>query len=101
VAVLPIGLHPEEIVATIIFAWAVLLFIEVRIQKIKTSKGTKDNYYLFWLVGLVLWVASTFLDVLDNIPGLRMLDSCEHIIFLIGTASFTLGIYTFYRKYGV
>ncbi|MDI6903202.1 MAG: hypothetical protein QMC77_05640 [Methanocellales archaeon] len=42
---------------------------------------------------------ATLFDVLDNIPGWRILDACEHVAFLIGTIVFAFGLFIIYKRY--
>ncbi|UZE92005.1 MAG: hypothetical protein IB616_04615 [Methanosarcinales archaeon] len=99
-SVLPVGIHPAEIVFTLLFAWAAWLFATVREQK-REKGGIEDGHRLFLVIGLVLWTLASFLDVLDNLPasGIRILDICEHWIFLIGAIACVIGLSKVCKKY--
>ncbi|MDI6889085.1 MAG: hypothetical protein QMC78_05310 [Methanocellales archaeon] len=100
-AVLPAGIHPAEIVFTLLFAWAAWLFATVIRQKRREKSGIEDGHRTFLLVGLMSWTLAALLDVLDNlpVPGMRILDICEHWIFLIGAIVFVMGLSKVRRKY--
>jgi cytosine/uracil/thiamine/allantoin permease len=98
--ILTYGIHPGEVVCFLIFLWASSLFISVRKHMIKI-KFVGGDYYIFWVAGMVFFCIQQFLDVLDNLKGLRFLNYIEHITFLLGAVLFTYGIYKSYRKYGV
>jgi hypothetical protein len=98
--VLTYGIHPAEVVGFLIFLWASFLFISLRKHVIRT-KFAGGDYYVFWVAGMVFFCIQQFLDVLDNLPGLRFLNDLQHFTFLIGTILFTYGIFKSYKKYGV
>ncbi|MDI6903820.1 MAG: hypothetical protein QMC77_08825 [Methanocellales archaeon] len=86
------GMHPAEIVFTLLFVWATLLFYAVMRQK--AERGAMQPKYVFFLVGLILWTFAALLDVLDSLPvsGIRILDVCEHFVFLIGAIFFVIAV---------
>ncbi|MDI6639711.1 MAG: hypothetical protein QMC85_05140 [Methanocellales archaeon] len=53
-AVLPEGIHPAEIVSTLIFAWTTLIFVMAVKQRMKEVEGIEDKHYGFWLMALIL-----------------------------------------------
>ncbi|MCK4589863.1 MAG: hypothetical protein KAT77_05435 [Nanoarchaeota archaeon] len=97
--ILQTALNPEEIIIFLIFAWAAILFIKVRQLKIKQLKIMGSSYYDLWLAGIILWTLSTACDTIDNLQGMRIFNSLEHIAFFIGSILFTLGLFYSYKKY--
>jgi len=100
-AILPAGIHPAEIVFTLLFAWAAWLFATVMRQKGHEKREIERSHGWFLVAGLVIWTLASLLDALDNLPvsGIRILDVCEHWVFLIGAVVFAVGLSKLCRKY--
>ncbi len=100
-AILPAGIHPAEIVFTLLFAWAAWLFATTIKQKRHEKREIEEGHGLFLVAGLVAWTLASLVDALDNLPvsGIRALDICEHWVFLIGAVALAVGLSKLCRKY--
>lgn len=92
------GVQPAELVPLLIFLWGAYIFWSIRGEVVKKALSS-DDYYIFWIAGLLFLCIHQLFRVLDDVPGLEFFDFVRPFIFLLGTAAFSYGLFKSYMKY--
>ena len=92
------GIDAAEGVALAIFLWGAYVFFSIRGEVVKKALSA-DDYYIFWISGLLFLCLHQLLRVLDGVPGLDLLDAVRPLAFLAGSSLFSFGLFKSYRKY--
>jgi hypothetical protein len=92
------GVEPAELVALFIFLWGAYVFWSIRGEVVKKALSS-DDYYIFWIAGLLILCVHQLLRVLDDVPGLGFFDLARPFIFLLGISAFSYGLFKSYMKY--
>lgn len=92
------GIRPSELVGLAIFLFGCYLFYSIR-EKVVNKAFSADDYYIFWIFGLLFLCLHQILSVLDDIPRLELSSELRPFAFLFGSALFSYGVFKSYKKY--
>jgi hypothetical protein len=92
------GIQLAELVPLLIFLWGAYIFLSIRGEVVKKALSA-DDYYIFWIIGLLFFCIHQLFRVLADVPGLEILNSTRQFAFLLGSMLFAYGLFKSYMKY--